>query len=107
MSNTRPDTTDPRELARWKAEREQLERLVGNDRHFREEVLVSLTELKAGMNNLQRSFEDHVKSDDSKFKEVNQSIGDSSGKLQYMLGGAAVLAFIVGVAIAIARLVQP
>lgn len=107
MSNTRPDTTDPRELQRWKAEREQLERLVGNDRDFREEVLVSLTELKAGMGSLQRSFEDHVKSDENRFDKVNQSIGDSSGKLQYMFGGAAVLAFVVMAVIAIARLVQP
>lgn len=103
MSNTRPDTTDSRELARWKAEREQLERLVGNDREFREEVLVSLTELKAGMGALQRGFDNHVASDESRFDKVNQTIGDQGGKLQYILGGAAMCAFLIAIVAALIK----
>lgn len=107
MSNTRPDSTDPRELSRWKAEREQLERLVGNDREFREEVLVSLTELKAGMTSLQRGFDDHVKHDENRFDRVNQSIGENTGKLQYILGGAAVAVFIIGLVAAVIKALVP
>lgn len=76
---------------------------MGNDREFREEVLVSLTELKVCMKTMKESFDSHVKDDAEKFGKVNLSIGESTGKLQWILGGAAMAVFMIGTAIAIAR----
>lgn len=86
----------PNTDTRWVMNRELLERLVGNDRDFREEVLVSLTELKVSMRTMQDSFSLHVKDDAERFGKVNMSIGETSGKLQYILGGAAAAVFVIG-----------
>ena len=80
-----------------------LEKLVGSERDFREEVLVSLTELKVCMKNMRESFDSHVKDDERKFGEVNLNIGENSGKLQWLIGGAVGMGVLITIGIAIAR----
>lgn len=95
--NTNSDT-------RWTIDRALLERLLGNEREFKEEVLVSLAELKIELRNLKTGFEDHVKKDDLRFGDVNMIMGGATGQLKYILGGAAAATVVIGLILAAARL---
>lgn len=96
-------TNGPNTDSRWLLDRHLLERIVGSEREFREEVLVSLAELKTSMRTMQTSFDAHVSDDNKKFGDVNVKLGESTGKLQYILGGAAMAVFMIGIAIGVAR----
>lgn len=89
---------------RWLLDRALLERLVSSEKDFREEVLVSLAELKVSFKNMSERFDAHTKDDAEKFGDVTVKLGESTGKLQYILGGAAMAVFLIGVAVAVARL---
>lgn len=93
----------PNTDTRFSIDRTLLERLVGSEREFREEVLVSLAELKTSMRTMEASFNAHVSDDAKKFGEVNVKVEGSSGKLQWILGGVAVGAFLLTMAIGVAR----
>lgn len=90
--------------SRFIIDRALLERIVSSERIFREEVVASLAELKVTTRHIQDSFAAHVKEDSQKFGDVNVKLGENSGKVQYMLGGAAAAIVVIGLALAIARL---
>ena len=103
-ADTRPPTSDG-EMARW------VKSIVGDERAFRESVIRQLAEISTRLTWMEKAMADHVADDRTKFASVDQRIddsedetADSKGKLNYILGGAAMGAFLLGAAIAVARL---
>lgn len=84
--------------SRFVMNRELLERLLTNEKEFKEEVLVSLAELKLEVRTLKEGFSAHVKSDVEQFGKVTLSIGENTNTLKYILGGAAAAVFLIGLA---------
>lgn len=99
--DTRPPATDPETVARWMAH------AVNDERAFRERVVGQLADISARLGVMEEKMDEHVSDDKERFGNITQSIGDTSGKLQYMLGGAAMLALVVTLAIAIAKVLLP
>lgn len=106
--STEPDTRPPvssAELSKW------VKSIVGDERAFRESVIRQLAEISTRLAWMEKTMADHVADDRGKFASVEQRIEDSDdkaddsrGKLNYILGGAAMGAFVLATAIAVARL---
>jgi rhamnogalacturonyl hydrolase YesR len=110
MSAPPPDTgsavASAQDIAEWRA-------LIREERDFREETSTTLGLIKGLMQGANQRFDDHERHDkerfealDRRFGEVNQSIGEGSKTLQYVLGAAAGIVAIVGLAATIWSLVK-
>lgn len=100
MSNgdTRPPASDPIAIAKWHQEQAALQRRVENEQEFRTHVLVTLGQIDVKLEAMKDSLDDHIESDDDRFKTVTQKIGDGSVKLAWILGIGAGAIGISGVA---------
>ena len=96
-----PDTSP-----RWVIDRAFLENLLGNERAFKEEVIVSLAELKKDVANLHQAFRAHEADDKTRFTQVELNIVENKGKWQLVAGGAAMATFLITIAIGLVKVLS-
>lgn len=95
--------TGPNTDTRYAIDRQLLERLLGDDKAFKERLLVDLTELKVNVRVLTESFHDHVADDKQKFDKVSLSIGENTGNLKTIAGGITVAVFLITIGVGLAK----
>jgi len=96
------NTTRPGELGRLDAQKIAQETAAllekaGDERKYREHVLVTLARMEVKQDALQEAFERHTEEDDSRFAGVTQKIGDNTSWINKGIGMCVLLVAMVGV----------
>lgn len=110
--DTRPPANDAESIARRAAERALDQRAIRDDAAFRERVLVQLENIvtrvaaieETRLPAIEASFAAHVADDKKQFIEVNQTIGDTKGRVSTIWAVCGVLVVLATLAVGVAKL---
>lgn len=97
MSTTRPGEMGRLDAQKIAQETAALMKIAGDERGYREHVLVSLARLEVKFDGIQETLDAHIGQDEQRFGSLTQKVGDNSSWINKGIGMCVLLLAMIGV----------